>query len=140
MTCLQPPTLLTTSLAPWESLLPAGGESLFQGLGRQLHASLCAADQNLGHREEQLLRGGRELFRQMLAKAAQQKADAAPPRGPHCQNQLSRVTHNHGITIPSRFGRLRLQRDRGWCRRSRAPIWNSNQKLDCLLRTFHFPV
>ena len=113
---LVPPLSSATSTAPWANLLPAGREALLQGLSRQLHQSLSAADENLGHLEEQLLRGGQELFRQMLAKAAQQKADSAPPLCPHCQNQLSRVTSGHGTTIQSRFGLLRLQRARGWCR------------------------
>ena len=114
---LVPPLSSATSTAPWANLLPAGREALLQGLSRQLHQSLSAADENLGHLEEQLLRGGQELFRQMLAKAAQQKADSAPPLCPHCQNQLSRVTSGHGTTIQSRFGLLRLQRAQsagGW--------------------------
>jgi len=113
------PISSVTSTAPWENLLPSGREALLQGLGRPLHQSLCAADQNLGHLEEELLRGGQELFRQRLEKAAQQKADGAPPLCPHCQNKLSRGTHGHGTTLQSRFGPLRLQRPRGWCRRCR---------------------
>ena len=114
---LVPPLSSATSTAPWANLLPAGREALLQDLSRQLHQSLGATDENLGHLEEQLLRGGQELFRQMLAKAAQQKADSAPPLCPHCQNQLSRVTSGHGTTIQSRFGLLRLQRAQsagGW--------------------------
>lgn len=120
MTNLMKPPLdsLSATFNP-ESLLPAGREALLQGLGRQLHHSLCAADQNLGHLEEHLLREGQELFRQMLEKAAQQKADSAPPLCPHCQHQLSRVTTGHGTTIQSRFGPIRVQRARGWCRRCR---------------------
>ena len=116
---LETPTRPSTLTPNWESLLPTGREALLQGLGQQLHDSLCAADQNLGHLEEQLLRGGHELFRQMLAKAAQQKADGAPPLCPHCQNRLSRVTPGHGTRIQSRFGPIRVQRARGYCRRCR---------------------
>lgn len=103
--------------APWERLLPAGREALLRGLGRHLHESLCAADQNLGHLEEQLLREGHELFRQMLEKAAQQKADSAPPLCPHCQRRLSQVTPGHGTTIQTRFGSIRVRRARGYCKR-----------------------
>ena len=113
---LVPPLSSATSTAPWANLLPAGREALLQDLSRQLHQSLGAADENLGHLEEQLLRGGQELFRQILDKTAQQKADSAPPLWPHCQNKLSRVTHGHETTIQSRLGALRLQRARGWCR------------------------
>jgi len=102
-----------------ETLLPAARESLLLGLASQLHRSLGAADQNLGHLEEQLLRGGHELFRQMLEKAAQQKADVAPPLCPHCQNKLSRLTDGHWTTIQTRFGSIRVQRARGYCKRCR---------------------
>ena len=102
-----------------ETLLPAARESLLLGLAGQLHGSLGAADQNLGHLEEQLLRGGHELFRQMLEKAAQQKADVAPPLCPHCQNKLSRLTDGHWTTIQTRFGSIRVQRARGYCKRCR---------------------
>lgn len=104
---------------PIEALLPAERESLLLGLAGKLHHSLCAADEDLGHLEEQLLRGGHEVFRQMLEKAAQQKAAAAPPLCPHCQNQLSQVTDGHGTTIQTRFGAIRIQRARGYCKRCR---------------------
>jgi hypothetical protein len=114
---LEPPLLSHPSTFNPEFLLPTGREALLQGLGRQLHHSLCSADQNLGHLEEQLLRGGQELFRQMLEKAAQQKADGAPPLCPHCQNKLSRLTGGHWTTIQSRFGSIRVRRTRGYCKR-----------------------
>jgi hypothetical protein len=102
---------------PVSALLPArAGEVLF-GVAKRVHDSACAADQNLGHLEEELLRGGQEVFRQMLEKAAQQKADAAPPQCPHCQNKLSRLSEGHFTTIQTRFGPIRVQRVRGYCRR-----------------------
>ncbi|MCW5556190.1 MAG: ISKra4 family transposase [Verrucomicrobiae bacterium] len=104
---------------PLEALLPPERERLLLGLAGKLHHSLCAADQNLGHLEEQRLRGGSELFRQMLEKAAQQKADAAPPLCPHCQNKLRRLTDGHWTTIQTRFGPIRLQRPRGYFKRCR---------------------
>ena len=110
------PNPITSSL---EALLPAERERLLLGLGGQLHHSLHAAEQNLGHLEEQLLRGGQELFRRMLETAAQQKAAAAPPLCPHCQNHLRRLTEGHGTTIQSRFGPIRVQRARGYCKRCR---------------------
>src|SRR5947207_2900925 len=108
-----------TNTDPIEALLPAERQSLLLGLAGKLHHSLCAADENLGHLEEQLLRGGHELFRQMLEKAAQQKAAAAPPLCPHCQNKLRRVTDGHWTTIQTRFGSIRVQRARGYCKRCR---------------------
>jgi hypothetical protein len=104
---------------PLETLLPAERERLLSGLAGKLHHSLCAADQHLGHLEEQLWRGGQELFRQMLEKAARQKAAAAPPLCPHCQNKLRRLTDGHGPTIQTRFGPIGVQRARGYCKRCR---------------------
>lgn len=104
---------------PVAALLPAVPGEVLLGVARRIHASACAADQNLGHLEEELLRGGHEVFRQMLEKAAQQKADAAPPLCPHCQNKLSRLSAGHFTTIQTRFGPIRVQRVRGYCRRCR---------------------
>jgi Uncharacterised protein family (UPF0236) len=127
MGCMTTPTLApcvgTCSCHPktpnLESLLPVDASSLLRRVAGQLHHSVCAADQNLGHLEEELLRGGQEIFRQMLEKAAQQKADVAPPLCPHCQNKLSRVTSGHWTTIQTRFGAVRVQRTRGYCKRCR---------------------
>ena len=100
-----------------ENFLPAQRETLLRGLAGQLQSSTRAAGQNLGHLEEQLLRGGHELFRQMLEQAAQEKAAAAPPLCPHCQNKLHRLTGGHGTTVQTRWGRIRVERARGHCRR-----------------------
>jgi hypothetical protein len=102
-----------------QALLPQNPQRRLLNLARKFHPSLCAADENLGHLEEQLLRGGHKVFRQMLEKAAQQKADATPPLCPQCQNKLSRVTGGHWTTIQTRFGPIRLQRARGYCKRCR---------------------
>lgn len=101
------------------SLLPADREPLLLGLAGRVHKSLCSADQNLGHLEEELLRGSQELFRQTLEKAAQQKADAVPPLCPVCGNKLGRLTEGHWTTIQTRFGPIRIQRVRGKCKRCR---------------------
>lgn len=106
----------TTPSQP-ESLLPADREEVLLSLVGRVHQSLCAADQNLGHMEEELLRGSHELFRQTLEKAAQQKAEAAPPVCPQCGNKLGRLSQGHGTTIQTRFGPIRVQRVRGWCKR-----------------------
>jgi len=102
-----------------EALLPAEPERLLRGLAGQMQDSALCADQDLGHMEEQLLRGGHEVFRQMLEKAAQLKADQAPPICPVCQNKLSRWKQGHCTSIQSRFGLLRIQRARGCCKRCR---------------------
>jgi len=88
-------------------------------MAKRVERSVCAADENLGHLEEELLRGGQEVLCQMLEKAAQQKADAAPPLCPVCQNKLSRLSKGHWTTIQTRFGSIHVQRARGYCRRCR---------------------
>jgi len=110
------PTPATDTVA---TLWPAQTEDLLRALAGRVRDSVCAAEQNLGHLEEELRRGGHELFRQMLEKAAQQKADATPPLCPHCQNKLSRLSPGHFTTIQTRFGPIRGQRLRGYCRRCR---------------------
>ncbi len=110
---------LAHSSVELETLLPAQSESLLCGLAGKLRGSVFCAGQDLGHMEEQLLRGGHELFRQMLEKGAQLKADQAPPICPVCQNKLSRWKQGHGTSIQSRFGILHIQRARGYCKRCR---------------------
>jgi hypothetical protein len=100
-----------------ESLLPAEPERLLCGLAGQMRDSALCADQDLGHMEERLLRGGHEVFRQMLEKGAQLKAGPAPPVCPVCQNQLSRWKQGHWTRIQTRFGAIRIQRARGYCKR-----------------------
>lgn len=106
----------TTTL---RALLPEEPLNLLLGMAGRVRDSVRAADQNLGHLEEELLRGGHEVFRQMLEQAAQQKADAAPPLCPHCQHKLSRQTGGHFTTLQTRFGSIRVRRGRGYCRRCR---------------------
>jgi hypothetical protein len=102
-----------------EALLPAERERLLHGLAGELKDSALCANQDLGHMEEQLLQGGHELFRQMLEKGAQGKADQAPPLCPVCQNKLSRWKQGHWTSIQTRFGPIRIQRARGYCKRCR---------------------
>src|SRR5208283_2296297 len=116
-------TEMAVNLAPShlkdEALLPADCERLLAGLAIQVQSSAVCADQDLGHLEEHLLRGGHELFRQMLEKGAQLKADQAPPLCPVCQNKLSHWKQGHWTSIQTRFGTIRLQRARGYCKRCR---------------------
>ena len=112
--CASTPSPLPDDL---ENFLPPQREQLLRDLAGQLQGSTRAADQNLGHLEEQLLRGGHELLRQMLEKAAQEKAASAPTLCPRCQNKLHRLTQGHGTTIQTRYGDIRVERARGYCRR-----------------------
>ena len=109
----------STTCGELESLLPSEREQLLLGMAGRVKRSVMAADENLGHMEEELLRGGQELLRQALEKAAQQKADAAPPLCPECKNKLGRLTEAHGVSIQTRFGPIRIKRLRGYCKRCR---------------------
>jgi hypothetical protein len=102
-----------------ETLLAAQSERLLCDLAAQMRDSALCADQDLGHMEERLLRGGHEVFRQMLEKSAQCKAEQAPPVCPVCQNKLSRWKQGHWTSIQTRFGAIRIQRARGYCKRCR---------------------
>ena len=111
------PSLVTTAGLELETYLPPQRESLLRALAGQLRTSTHATDQNLGHLEEQLLHSGHELFRQMLEQAAHAQAAAAPPLCPHCQNKLRRWSPGHRTTIQTRWGDIRVERARGYCRR-----------------------
>ena len=78
------------------AMLPDDTKRLLGGLAGQMQSSALCADQDLGHMEEHLLRGGNEILGRMLEKGAQLKADQAPPSCTVCQNQLSRWKPGHG--------------------------------------------
>jgi hypothetical protein len=93
-------------VADWQARLTAG-----------LNQSVQASDETLGHLEEQILKQTRRLERQLLAEAAQKKADQTPPVCPVCGPKLSRRTREPERTFHTRFGPVTVQRLRGWCRR-----------------------
>jgi hypothetical protein len=78
-----------------------------------------AVDQNLGHLETQVAQQAQELLRQATEAAAQQKADATPPRCPVCGQPLSRCSADHARTFDTRFGSITVRRTRGYCKRCR---------------------
>ena len=98
MNLLKRPTRLSPLTPNWESLLPPGREALLQGLGRQGHDFLCAADQNLDQLEERLWRSDHELFRPMREQAAQQKADGGAGVGGPLLDQLQANARGKVIT------------------------------------------
>jgi len=105
-------------VADWQARLTAG-----------LNQSVQACEENLGHLEEQILHQTRGLERQLLAEAAQKKADQTPPVCPVCGHPLSRRTRDHERTFQSRFGPVRFKRLRGWCRRCQAWRYPADQAL-----------
>ena len=78
-----------------------------------------ASDQNLGHLETQVAQQAQELLRQATETAAQQKADATPPRCPVCGQPLRRCSPGHARTFETRFGSITVRRTCGYCKRCR---------------------
>lgn len=89
------------------------------GLQQSIAGFVRASEQNLGHLETQVAQQAQELLRQATETAAQQKADATPPRCPDCGQPLSRCRPDHARTFGTRFGSITVRRARGYCKRCR---------------------
>ena len=70
--------------------------------------------------EEEIFRQPRGLECQLLAEAAQKKADQPPPVCPVCGQARTRRMPAPERTCQPRFGPVTIRRLRGWCRRCRA--------------------
>lgn len=92
-------------------LLSGPLKSLYQ----RVSAEVCSLESNLGHLEAVIGEETREAQRVLLETACQRKADGFEPRCPRCGSWLSRVTGGHERTVASRFGPIRIVRQRGWC-------------------------
>jgi len=90
---------------------------LAESLEREVRHFIVATDENLGDIEVRIERQSREIQRQATEKAAQSKADATPPICPVCKQKLGRVSGDHGRSFESRFGTIRVVRERGYCKR-----------------------
>jgi hypothetical protein len=90
---------------------------LSDALEQSVRDFLVASEQNLGDIELEVERQSQDLLRVATEKAAQKKADLAPPRCPVCQQPLSRIGHGHERTFQTRFGPVTIRRDRGYCKR-----------------------
>ena len=88
-------------------------------LEQSIQRLVLAGDQDLGHFERQAAHDVQELLRQATERAAQAKADGAPPRCPVCQQPLARLSAEHPRTFQTRFGSIRIRRARGYCKRCR---------------------
>jgi hypothetical protein len=86
-------------------------------LEKSMEGLVQASDQNLGHLEVQAARDVQELQRQAVERGAQAKADSTPPVCPVCARKLTRVSHGHRRSFTTRFGDVRIQRTRGYCKR-----------------------
>lgn len=92
-------------------------QSLVARLEQSVRDFVAAEDGNLGGIELALEGQSRELFRAATEKAAQKKADAAPPLCPLCRRKLTRLSAGHARTVQARFGPVTIQRVRGYCKR-----------------------
>jgi hypothetical protein len=101
---------------PSESLAVKAAQ-LSDALEQSVRDFLVASEQNLGDIELEVERQSQDLLRVATEKAAQKKADLAPPRCPVCQQPLSRIGHGHERTFQTRFGPVTIRRDRGYCKR-----------------------
>lgn len=73
-------------------------------------------DQNLGHLEEALRKPLGDFLAAVLQRAAQQKADATPPKCPDCGAALIRKQKLER-TVKSGLGEIKVTRARGYCRK-----------------------
>lgn len=89
---------------------------LAEGLEQSVKAIVVGADRNLGDLEMEVERQSREFQRAATEKAAQTKADLTPPVCPVCQKPLSQTSGGHERTFESRFGAIRIERKRGYCK------------------------
>ncbi len=92
-------------------------QSLVARLERRVREFVAVEGGDLGRIEMGLEGEGRELFRIATEKAAQQKADQAPPLCSVCQQKLTRLSGGHERTVESRFGPVTIRRTRGYCKR-----------------------
>jgi hypothetical protein len=90
---------------------------LAERLEQSVRQIIVGADQNLGDMEMEVERQSREFQRAATEKVAQTKADLTPPVCPVCHRPLSQVSAGHERTFQSRFGEIRLERKRGYCKR-----------------------
>src|SRR5438128_2082257 len=74
----------------------------------------ASESENLGHLEEALLKPSHEVLADALQKAAQAKADGAPPHCPKCGRKLIR-RQKVALTVQTRFGPITIRRVQGFC-------------------------
>ena len=71
-------------------------------------------EDHLGHLESELKLDAESFLRFELERAAQAKADATPPECPRCGAKLTKCRPSQR-TIQTSFGKITIQRVRGWC-------------------------
>lgn len=75
---------------------------------------VSSESENLGHLEEALLKPSHEVLADSLQKAAQARADGAPPHCPKCGAKLIR-RQKVNLTVQTRFGPITIGRAQGFC-------------------------
>lgn len=86
-----------------------------QDMEKRLETLQNNTEQNLGFIEEELARGVQEPLRLLAQRAAQAKANATSCQCSQCKKPLKWV-RSLGRSIDSRFGRLHIYRQYGWCK------------------------
>jgi hypothetical protein len=94
-----------------------------------LNRSIEIINQTMGDLERQIARQTQGLERKLLEEASQRKADLSPPVCPVCGHPLSRLSHGHERTYPTRFGLVTIRRSRGWCKRCKASRFPADYAL-----------
>jgi len=90
-------------------------ESTLHAMGTKMERFASGPEGNLGVLEQALAGDMNELLRNACERAAQAKADATPPKCPHCGTALTNKKHAQPREYLSRFGPIRISRTRGYC-------------------------
>jgi hypothetical protein len=98
-------------------------ERTLQAIDTKMERFASGPEGNLGALEQALAGEMSELLRNACERAAQVKADATPPKCPHCGAPLSDKKHGQQREYLSRFGSIRIKRTRGYCPKCRE--WKS---------------
>jgi len=98
-------------------------ESTLHAMGTKMERFASGPEGNLGVLEQALAGDMNELLRNACERAAQAKADATPPKCPHCGAPLINKKHGQEREYLGRFGPIRISRTRGYCPKCRE--WKS---------------
>lgn len=93
--------------------------ALLTQTARRSEAFRAAEDQSLGHLEEGLKKPLGAFMAEVLQRAAQQKADQAPPQCPVCARKLTR-RRKVKRTVQTLYGEIQVTRVHGWCAKCQA--------------------
>jgi len=105
------------------------GRQWIEGLTGEIDQFLDSSEDDLGHLEESFQQHSAAVLCRVLEQAAQKKADATPLNCPVCGCALSRCSSGHQRTFTTRYGKITIQRTRGYCKRCRKWRTPADEKL-----------